>query len=62
MSDEQTYLVFAWSPNGYELHEVHGEPPRPGETVENDGRRWFVTKIAPSPLPGDNRPCAYLQG
>jgi hypothetical protein len=51
-----------WTPNGYELHEQHGEPPQPGQTIENDGRTWRVAKVAPSPLPGDDRPCVYLQG
>jgi hypothetical protein len=60
--NEQTYLAFVWTPAGYELREEHGELPRAGSTVESDGKRWTVVKIAPSPLPGDNRVCAYLQG
>jgi hypothetical protein len=59
---ENSYLVFAWTPNGYELREEQGEPPQPGQTVEQDGKRWFVTKVATSPLPNDDRSCAYLQG
>ena len=58
----QTYLAFVWTPNGYELHEQHGEPPQPGQTIESNGKTWLVTKVAPSPLPGDDRPCVYLQG
>jgi hypothetical protein len=54
------YLVFVWSPAGYTLHERQGEPPAPGTEVEEGERRLRVTKIAPSPLPGDSRPCAYL--
>jgi hypothetical protein len=61
-NDEQTYLAFVWTPNGYELHEERGELPAVGSTVESDGKRWTVLKIAPSPLPGDSRICAYLQG
>jgi hypothetical protein len=61
MSDG-TYLLFVWTPNGYELREEHGEPPKAGEAVENNGKRWHVVKVGPSPLPGDTRPCAYLQG
>jgi hypothetical protein len=62
VNDEQTYLAFVWAPTGYELHEERGELPRVGSTVESDGKRWEVVKIAPSPLPNDRRICAYLQG
>ena len=55
------YLVFVWSPSGYSLEERPGEPPRPGTEVDEGDRRFRVTKIAPSPLPGDRRVCAYLQ-
>jgi hypothetical protein len=54
------YLVFRWSPAGYTLEERQGEPPGAGEEVEDGDRRFHVTKIAPSPLPGDGRVCAYL--
>jgi hypothetical protein len=59
--DQQTHLLFAWTPNGYELYEAQGEPPQVGATVERDGRTWRVAKVAPSPLPRDDRVCAYLQ-
>jgi hypothetical protein len=58
----QSYLAFVWTPNGYELHEEHGEPPQTGQTIENNGKTWRVAKVAPSPLPGDDRLCVYLQG
>lgn len=57
------YLLFVSRPTGYELTEREGEPPAPGSEVEldrGDGARFFVTKVGPSPLPGDDRPCAYL--
>ena len=54
------YLVFVWSTNGYTLEERQGDPPKAGATVDDGERRYVVTKIAPSPLPGDTRPCAYL--
>ena len=57
----QTYLAFRWTPAGYELHEESGQLPDVGETVEADGTRWTVVKVAPSPLPNDGRLCAYLQ-
>lgn len=55
------YLLFVWKPSGYELREREGEPPVVGEEVEEDETRLTVTKVAPSPLPGDTRRCAYLQ-
>ena len=56
------YLLFVWKPTGYELREREGDLPSPGTEIEEDGRKLRVTKIAPSPLPGDTRPCAYVQG
>jgi hypothetical protein len=35
--------------------------PAVGEEVEEGEGRLRVTKVAPSPLPGDLRRCAYLQ-
>jgi hypothetical protein len=55
------YLLFVWKPSGYELREQEGDPPAVGAEVEQDGQTMRVTKVAPSPLPGDERPCAYLQ-
>jgi hypothetical protein len=55
------YVVFVWKTTGYELHERDGEPPQVGSEIEEDGSRFTVTKLAPSPLPGDTRRCAYLQ-
>jgi hypothetical protein len=54
------HLLFVWSPSGYRLIARSGEPPAPGSTLEDDEQRFRVTKVAPSPLPGDQRPCAYL--
>jgi hypothetical protein len=55
------YLVFVWSPSGYVLETRVGDPPQVGAEIEERERRFRVTKIAPSPLPGDGRVCAYLQ-
>ena len=55
------YLLFIWKPSGYELREETGEPPAVGSEVEADNLKLRVTKIAPSPLPNDPRPCAYVQ-
>jgi hypothetical protein len=56
----RTHLRFVWTANGYELRERDGEAPGVGEEVEEDEKRLRVTKVAPSPLPGDVRRCAYL--
>jgi hypothetical protein len=56
-----THLRFVWTANGYELREREGDVPGLGEEVEEGEERLRVTKVAPSPLPGDPRRCAYLQ-
>jgi hypothetical protein len=56
----QQYLLFVWKPSGYELVEQVGNPPAVGARVEVDGSQLEVMKLAPSPLPGDRRVCAYL--
>lgn len=61
MTDD-TYLLFVWTTSGYELREEHGTLPGVGEDVDNGGHALRVYKVAPSPLPGDTRACAYLQG
>jgi hypothetical protein len=56
------HLLFVSRPTGYELAEREGEPPAPGDEIELDGAGSFVVvKVAQSPLPQDDRPCAYLQ-
>ena len=47
------YLLFVWSPAGYTLRELDGEPPPIGHEFEDGDRKLVVTKIGPSPLPGD---------
>jgi len=54
------HLVFVWKTSGYELRERDGDVPPVGAEVVQDGETMRVTKIAPSPLPGDRRQCAYL--
>ena len=55
------HLVFVSRPTGYELREQDGDAPAVGATVELDDMRLVVTKVAPSPLPGDTRVCVYTQ-
>ena len=59
---EGRYLLFVWKPSGYEIRDAEGELPAVGSEVEADGKTMRVTKVGASPLPGDDRPCAYLQG
>ena len=59
-SGRSGYLFFVWTPLGYALVEQSGDPPPPGTEVEDEQRRYRVSKIAPSPLPGDTRSCVYL--
>jgi hypothetical protein len=54
------HVLFVWSPSGYALLARAGEPPAVGSEVGVSGGQRVVTKIGPSPLPGDPRPCAYL--
>jgi hypothetical protein len=55
------HLLFVTKPSGYELVERDGDPPAPGEAVELEDMSYTVTKVGPSPLPQDDRSCAYLQ-
>jgi hypothetical protein len=55
------HLLFVWSPSGWTLQEREGDAPPPGTTVEDGERRLRVSKLGPSPLPGDRRRCAYTQ-
>ena len=55
------YVLFVWSPSGWTLQQRDGEPPALGETVEAGDKTLRVTKLGPSPLPGDRRRCAYTQ-
>jgi hypothetical protein len=55
------YLLFVWKPTGYELRERDGELPAVGAVLDEEDGRMVVTRIGPSPLPGDDRRCAYLQ-
>ncbi len=60
MAKADGHLLFVWKASGYELAEREGEPPAPGAEVEEGNARFVVTKVGPSPLPGDRRRCAFL--
>jgi len=55
------HLLFVWSPSGWTLRQREGEPPARGATVEEGDVVLRVSKIGPSPFPGDRRRCAYTQ-
>ena len=55
------HLLFVWSPSGWTLQERDGDPPEVGATVEDGDRVLRVSKLGPSPLPGDRRRCAFTQ-
>lgn len=55
------HLLFVWSSAGWTLQQREGEAPAPGSTVEAGETVLRVTKVGPSPLPGDDRRCAYTE-
>lgn len=52
-------LAFVPGP-AYRLVEVGPLPVEPGKTVLVEGAEWELLRVGPSPLPGDDRRCAYL--
>jgi hypothetical protein len=56
-----THLVFVPAPGGYALEAVEGEAPGRGDRIVVAGREQIVAKLGPSPLPGDDRRCVYLE-
>jgi hypothetical protein len=57
-----SYVLFVWSPAGYTLREVDGDPPRVGDELDDNGHTLVVNKLGASPLPGDDRTCAFSVG
>jgi len=57
-----SYLLFVWSPSGYTIREMEGDPPPIGHEFEEGDLKLVVNKIGASPLPGDDRLCAYSVG
>jgi hypothetical protein len=56
------YWLFVWSPSGYSLRELEGEPPPVGHEFEEGDRTLVVTKVGASPFPADTRPCVFSIG
>lgn len=61
MANDNGYLLFVWTPNGWLLEQREGELPAVGAEVDAAEQRLRVSKHAPSPMPGDRRRCAYTQ-
>ena len=57
-----SYLLRVWSPAGYTLRALEGDPPQPGHEFEENGLTLVVNKVGASPLPGDTRVCAFSVG
>jgi DNA repair exonuclease SbcCD ATPase subunit len=63
LTGETTYLCFVPIPGSYALVERSGPLPKPGDEIvgpEYGGRRFLVSQVTQSPLPLDQRMCAYL--
>ena len=55
-----SHLRLVSQSSGYELSEGAGPPPNAGELIDVNGRRLCVVRVGRSPLPGDDRACAFL--
>jgi hypothetical protein len=57
------HLLFISTPAGYSFVEREGPPPPLGGHIEIPGQAipFVVLKVSRSPLPNDDRTCAYLQ-
>jgi chromosome segregation ATPase len=58
--DERSHLAFVPG-DRYRLVELEGPAPAPGAEIAVAGRLYAVARLAPSPLPGDNRRCVLLE-
>lgn len=55
-------VAFASTTSGYRLVQLAGPVPEVGETVEvPDVGEVVVLRLGPSPLPGDQRTCVFLE-
>jgi hypothetical protein len=55
-----SHLLFVPTPARYLLVERDGAPPRPGARLELEQGAFAVAKLGDAPLPGEDRPCAFL--
>jgi hypothetical protein len=61
--ETRRHLLFISTPAGYSFVEREGPPPPLGGHIELPGQAipFVVLKVSRSPLPNDDRTCAYLQ-
>jgi hypothetical protein len=59
---ELAHLRFVLAGAAYRIDPHDGPAPVVGERLDLDERSFRVVKVAASPLPGDQRRCAYLLG
>jgi hypothetical protein len=55
-----SHLLFVPTPARYLLVERDGAPPEPGSTLELEQGAFAVAKLGDAPVPGEERPCAFL--
>jgi hypothetical protein len=54
------HAAFVCRPSGYEVLERDGPPPGLDDVVMLGDEAFVVSRLAPSPFPGDARRCAIL--
>jgi len=59
---ELAHLRYVLAGAAYRIDALDGPAPVVGERIDLDERSFRVVKVAASPLPGDERRCAYLLG
>lgn len=55
-----SHLLFVPTPARYLLVERDGAPPQPGMKLELEQGAFAVAKLGDAPIPGEDRPCAFL--
>jgi hypothetical protein len=55
-----SHLLFVPTPARYLMVERQGPPPAPGEELELNEGTFLVGKLGRAPIPGEQRPCAFL--
>jgi hypothetical protein len=55
-----SHLLFVPTPARYLLVEREGAPPQPGAKLELEQGAFAVAKLGDAPIPGEDRPCAFL--